>query len=192
MLARHVAGDTTAFGELVELFGPAVYGYLKRSGLSSQTADDLFQETFLRVHQSARRFEASHAFRAWLFTIAGNLVRSHLRKKRVRRILVGWWRRSPRNGDDGEPEPFDPADPSHTGADEVADARERLRWLERALTDLPDGPREALLLTQVEGLPYGEAAEALGVPLPTVKTWVRRGRLALAGALAEAEERGAS
>ena len=191
MLAKHVAGDPHAFGELVEHFGPAVYGYLKRSGLPHQTADDLFQETFLRVHQSARRYKAKHAFRAWLFTIAGNLVRSHFRKKRVRRVMAGWWRRSSRDSDSGELEPLDPPD-AQPGADDVAAARERLRWLEHALGELPEGPREALLLTQVEGLPYDQAAQALGVPLSTVKTWVRRGRLALASDLARAEERGSS
>lgn len=187
LLARHVAGDRAAFAELIATFGPAVNGYLRRSGLPPQTADDLFQETFLRVHQSARRFDGSRPFRAWLFTIAGNLVRSQLRKQRVRRVMTSWWRRSRDDADAFEA--IDPPDPT-PGAERLAAARERMTWLEGALSDLKDDVRQALLLTQVQGLPYEDAAAALGVPVATVKTRVRRGRLALAESLALVEGSG--
>ena len=91
MLARHVEGDPRAFGELMDRYGTPVYAYLHRSGVRKPAADDLFQETFLRVHRSARRYDPAHAFTTWLFTIANNLVRSHWRKQKVRRITVGLW-----------------------------------------------------------------------------------------------------
>lgn len=187
LLAQHIAGDAGAFAALVAGFGPAVNGYLRRSGFPAQTADDLFQETFLRVHRSARQFDGTRPFRAWLFAIAGNLVRSQLRRQRVRRVMTGWWRRS---ADEGEgPEALDPPDPAPDG-EHLAAARERLAWLEGALAGLNDDVRQALLLTQVEGLPYEDAARALGVPVATVKTRVRRGRLALASLLARVEGSG--
>jgi len=187
MLARHLAGDVRAFPELMERFGGPVFGYLKRSGLPGPVAEDLFQETFLRVHRSAQRYDPAAPFRAWLFTITHNLVRSHFRKQKVRRIMVGWWRRPPGNDPGAEPAPLDPPDPG-PGADRRVAAQQELRYLERALADLPAGPRRALLLIKVEGLSHEDAATVLGVPLGTVKTWARRARLALAEALAASEK----
>lgn len=187
MLARHIEGDPRAFGEIVERYAGCVYGYLTRAGLPHPTADDLFQETFLRVHQSARRYDPDRPFRVWLITITNNLIRSYFRRVRVRRILVGWWRR-PKGADPHAPlRPLDPPDDAPR-ADRVVEARDRTRWLERAMDELPDGPRRALLLTRVEGLSQEEAAAVLGVGVPTVKTWVRRGRLALAEALEKQDE----
>ena len=188
MLARHLEGDPRAFGDLVDRYGGGIYAYLYRSGLQRPAADDLFQETFLRVHRSAGRYDAGHAFQTWLYTIATNLVRSHYRKRKVRRIMTGWWRRSP--GDpQGEAVPLDPPDPAADPEVRVGD-KERVGLIEQALGDLPDGPRRALLLTRVEGMSLAQAADALGVGVPTVKTWVRRGRLALADALASADAHG--
>ena len=182
MLARHIEGEPRAFEELLQHFGGSVYGYLARAGIQKPTADDLFQETFLRVHTAARRYDPRYPFRIWLFTIANNLIRSHFRKKKVRRILVGWWRRSASSDPHANPRPLDPADDS-PGPDEQAQAKSRAQWLEQAMDELPEGPRRALLLTQVEELGQQEAASILEVPVPTIKTWVRRGRLMLAKAL---------
>lgn len=184
MLTRHLDGDPRAFGELMERFGGGVYAYLQRSGVQSASADDLFQETFLRVHRSAGRYDDHYPFKTWLFAIASNLVRSHFRKQKVRRVLVSWWRRTAREPD--EPETgFDPGDRAASPEDRVAD-RQQLLVIEQALGQLADGPRRALLLTRVEGLSLEAAARALEVPVATVKTWVRRGRLQLADALEQA------
>ncbi len=173
LLARHLEGDARAFEELVERHRGLVYGFLIRSGLPSSTADDLFQETFLRVHQAASRYEPTRPFKAWLMTITNNLLRSHYRKAKVRRVLVGWWQ-----GRGRDARPRDPADTRPSPEQQVA-GREALAWMETALTKLPDGPRRALLLTKVQGLSVADAAQALAVPEATVKTWTRRGRIAL-------------
>lgn len=174
LIARHLNGEPQAFAELVALYRAPIYGFLVRSGLTPDVADDLFQETFLRVHQHGRSFDAQHSFRVWLFTIAHNLVKSHHRKRFVRRILVDWWAGPP-----GEERAFDPPEPGPGPAD-AALTREALGLVERSLAALPEGPRRALLLTQVEGLKLTEAAEVLGVGVATVKTWVHRGRKDLA------------
>lgn len=181
MLARHMAGEVRAFEEIVSHFGGSLYGYLARSGIERSLAEDLFQDTFMRVHVSARSYDSRYPFRVWFFTIAHNLVRSHFRKRKVRRIMTGWFRRS--GGDAySDPLPLDPADDS-PGPDAMAQAKARLRWLAEAMQKLPAGPRSALLLTQVEGFDQREAAKILDVPSATVKTWVRRGRLTLVAAL---------
>jgi RNA polymerase sigma-70 factor (ECF subfamily) len=185
ILARHLDGDPRAFGELIQRFGGGVYGYLRRSGLADASADDLFQETFLRVHRSARRYDPHRPFKTWMFAIAANLVRSHFRKQKVRRVMVGWWR-GDRTRPQEPPAELDPPEP-RVGPEQLAEDRQRLAVVEQALAGLPDGSRQALLLTQVEGLSLEEAARALDVPVATAKTWVRRGRLRLAEHLAVAE-----
>lgn len=174
LIARHLRGEPQAFAELVALYRAPVFGFLVRGGLAPDVADDVFQDTFLRVHQHARTFSPERSFRVWLFTIAHNLVRSHHRKRLVRRILVDWWAGPP-----GDERAFDPPEPGPGPAD-TALTREALRLVERSLAALPEGPRQALILTQVEGLKLTEAADVLGVPLATVKTWVHRGRKELA------------
>lgn len=174
LIGRHLRGDRDAFGELLALYRAPVYGYFLRGGLPVDVADDLFQDTFLRVHQHARSYSSDRSFRVWLFTIAHNLVKSHHRKRLVRRILVDWWAGPP-----GDERAFDPPEPG-PGPAESALTREALRLVERTLAKLPEGSRQALLLTQVEGLKLTEAADVLGVPLSTVKTWIHRGRRELA------------
>jgi RNA polymerase sigma-70 factor (ECF subfamily) len=171
LLARHRDGDPAAFGLLVHRYRSAVYGTLLRGGVPAAVADDLFQETFLRVHQAAGRFRPETTLKAWLLTITTNLLRSHYRKAKVRRVLVDWWlpAASPAGPRDDAPTP-----------ERQAAAREELAWLSEALDALPEDWRQALVLTQVEGLSTGDAAAALGVPAATVRTWVHRGRLALA------------
>ena len=186
MLARHIEGDPRAFEELVGRFGPKVYGFLSRANIEVATKDDLFQETFMRVHLSARRYNPEYPFRVWLFAIANNVLRSHYRKQKVRRIFTGWWRRPAKKDPHAEPEPMDPPD-QQPGTHQKAAGREDVRWLETALQDIPEGQRRALLLTQVEGLSLKEAARILDVPVPTIKTWIRRGRLKLARAYAQKE-----
>ncbi|MCB9737336.1 MAG: RNA polymerase sigma factor [Deltaproteobacteria bacterium] len=174
LIARHRAGERGAFEALVGHYRGSIYGFYRRNGLAPEVADDLFQDTFLRVHQHAASYAPERPFRVWLFTIAHNLLRSHWRKRAVRRILVDWWAGSP---DDGRP--LDPPDGGPSPAD-AAETGETLAWLEGALGALAEGPRQALLLTQVEGLKLTEAADVLGVPVATVKTWVHRGRRDLA------------
>ncbi len=184
MLARHLSGDRHAFAELVSAYGRPVHRFLQRTGVRPPADDDLFQETFLRVHRAAGRYDPAYPFRVWLFTIARRLAVSHHRRERLRRWL-SFWRAPAGQGEADGPAALDPPDPGPDPERRLA-ASEATRSLERALAGLPEGPRQALLLTRVEGLSLEEAARVLEAPVPTVKTWIRRGRLALAAALPEA------
>jgi RNA polymerase sigma-70 factor (ECF subfamily) len=172
LIARYLAGEAVAFDAMMRLYRAPIYGFFRRSGASVEVADDLFQETFLRVHVHAASYTATRPFRVWLFTIAHNLLRSHWRKATVRRFLVGWWA----GETDHAPELAD----HQAGPDEQTATRQSLRWLEKALAEVPERQRQALVLTQIEGLALEEAADVLGVPVNTVKTCVHRGRQALA------------
>ena len=183
LVARHRDGDAAAFSVLVERYRAPIYGYLIRCGIHSPVADDLFQETFMRVHQHAHRYKPDRPFRVWLFTITSNLVKSHFRKQKVRSIMTSLWRSGSDRDPHGGARELDPEDVGPDPEENVA-AREELRWLTDALEALPPNWSQALILTKVEGMSVEQASEVLGAPLSTVKTWVRRGRLALAKARA--------
>ena len=171
-LARHQRGDGSAFPALLEAYRRPVYSYLVRNGVAEAERDDVFQTIFLKIHQAAGRYDPARPLAPWLFTIVANAVRNHLRD-----------RKPPLASVDAEYAP-QLAD-SAPGPERAAQARETVAWLERAIQALPAAQREVLLLVSVAGLRLQEVAECLDLPLNTVKTHLRRARLALAAALAE-------
>ncbi len=177
LLQRHVDGDRGAFGRLMKLYSAPIYGYLARTGIGRDERDDLFQEIFCRVHRAAASHPPTGELKPWLFAIAVNTVRSHFRSAKVRSIVhvdadAGTASRAPTDA-----------------ADHVLEATETALWLEAELARLPLEQREVLLLCCVEGIAQEDAAHALDVPLNTLKTRLRRARLALAEAGLRRERR---
>ena len=171
-LTRHCRGDSSAFPALLEAYRRPVYGYLVRGGVAAADRDDVFQSIFLKIHSAASAYDPTRPLAPWLFTIAANTVRNHLRDRPIPFD-------SARNED--PPEAPDP----NPGPEHITTVRETLAWLERALLALPPMQREVLLLTAVVGLRQLDVAQSLNLPLNTVKTHLRRARLALAAGLAE-------
>ena len=168
-LPRHCRGDATAFTALLEAYRRPVHGYLVRSGVTHGDRDDLFQNIFLKVHAAAASYDPGRPLAPWLFAIVANAMRNHFRDRPVALVPIG--------------DPPDPPDPA-PGPDHVAECRETAAWVETALLTLPPAQREALLLVAVAGLRQREVADALDMPLNTVKTHLRRARLTLAAGLA--------
>ena len=153
-----------------------VYSYLVRSGVAEADRDDVFQGIFLKIHAAAETYDPARPLAPWLFTIVANSVRNHFRD------------RAPAGAPNGGPtapadDPPDPPDPN-PGPERIASARQTLAWLEQALTTLPPAQREVLLMVAIVGLRQQDVAQALDLPLNTVKTHLRRARLALAAHLA--------
>lgn len=169
-LVRHCRGDRNAFAELMNAYQAPVYGYLLRCGVKPANRDDVFQEIFVKIHLAAASYQPSRALRPWLFTIAANTVRNHLRDEGLRRG-AGDVRADSRASEDHGPQA-------------LAEIGETLAWLEQALPRLPFEQREVLLLGSVGGLRLQDIATVLEIPLNTVKTLTRRARLSLAKALA--------
>jgi RNA polymerase sigma factor (sigma-70 family) len=167
LLPRHRRGDPRAFAELVARYRAPVYGYLVRCGVPPGVRDDLFQETFAKVHAAAATYQPDRPLKPWLFTIVANLVRTHYRTRRVDALVFG--------------EPAATA-PSTTHAD--LEAKETGAWLEAAIAALPLAQREVVVLACIEHLEMKEIAVALDLPVGTVKTHLRRARLGLGRALA--------
>jgi RNA polymerase sigma-70 factor (ECF subfamily) len=173
LLERHVRGDREAFAELMRAYSNPIYGYLARTGVRASERDDLFQEVFCKVHRAARRRLPDGPVRAWIFTIAVNTVRDAFRRRKVRSVVTL----------DADPAADRPDEGSTVRPDRAAEARETATFLDAQLAKLPLEQREALVLSAVEGLSMEETAAALDAPVNTVKTRVRRARMALADAM---------
>lgn len=163
--ARLRRGDPDALAAAISRYQHRLYRYLLRFSGDPSTAEDLFQQTWLRVMENLRRYDARRSFDAWLFSVAHNLAIDHLRKSR--------------------PDSLDDVLPSgRLRGDEVAgpqpDALEQVLEWERAaavaaaLLELPAIHREVLTLRFEEDLKLEEMAEIAQIPLSTVKSRLHR------------------
>ena len=148
-MKRVAQGDGGALAGLVERHSARVHAYLVRYTRSREDADDLLQETWMRVARAARRFDPTRRFRTWLYGIATNLARDLFRRRGSReraRLEV------PRETPAREPD--------------IAERRE----LHARIEKLPDRMREVVLLRFFEGMNEAEMAATLGIARGTVKS----------------------
>jgi len=164
-----VDGDRDAFARLVDRHKDALVSYLARLTGCRDRAQDLAQETFLRLYQNADRYQDRGAFKAFLYRIATNLVRSEARRERRFRLLRPFLREK-----DGQP-----PEAAHRMLRDEAH-----RKLAEAVTRLPLGYRVPLVLHEIEGWPYHEIAEQLDCRVGTVKSRIHRARQRLKDDLA--------
>jgi len=167
------SGDRTAFDQLFRRWAGPMLRYLVRMVRDAGTAEDLLQETFLRVFRAQERYQPEARFSTWLYTIATNLALNELRRPR---------RRAPhRSADEGESDEVHLVlEGNEPRADDVIHARRASAELERELAALPERQRAALMLSAVEGLSYAEVAVSLETTEKSVKALVHRARAALA------------
>jgi RNA polymerase sigma-70 factor (ECF subfamily) len=173
LVVAAAGGDAQAFRQLVERWGPRVEAFATRALGSRDDARDIVQETFVRVHAAAPRYAATGRFGAWLFRIAGNLVRQELRRRRIR----GWVRGRPAL-DDATLLASLPA-PAHFAPDGPLQLAETRAQLARALARLPDRQRIALLLRHFEQFSVRDIAEALSVSEHAAESLLARGTTTL-------------
>lgn len=167
-LARLAAdGDRHAAGALIERHQVMVRQFLRRLTGCDATADDLAQETFVRMLRYAHRYDERYAMRTWLLTIARRLCINHGRTAR-RTVATGEWPTLPSR----EPDPG--AQLAH-----AEDGRRLRNILHDAMQQLTGAQREAMLLFHQQSLSIHEAAEVMGLPPNTVKSHLHRGRAAL-------------
>ncbi|MBM4384404.1 MAG: sigma-70 family RNA polymerase sigma factor [Deltaproteobacteria bacterium] len=174
-------GNDAAFEALFERWAGKLLRFLERMVRDTAVAEELVQETFLRVHRARSRYEPDAKFSTWLYTIASNVARNELRRP---------FRRAPHDSTDAEREgaPLELA-AEESPVDEIVNARREGSEVEAALQKLPERQRAALWLAAVEGLPYAEVAQALETSESSVKALVHRARVALAEQLASAREK---
>ena len=141
-------------------------------------SDDVVEDALIRIHDAAPRFRGERGLKTWVLRIVANRCRDLLRRRKFSA---------------GPPEDLDPLSASGLSHDpsveweEGIDRERLLAALERAIDSLPPDQREAVVMRDRLGLPYEEAAEALGVSLPALKSRLFRARATLARKLAELE-----
>ena len=182
LIDAHRKGDPRAFGELVCRYGDNVLGYLIHMTGNREQAEDLFQETFKRVHEKSHTLKGDE-FKSWLFKIATNIALDGLRKKirissRQKRLNL-----TESNGEEFTPAVTDNS--SNPSAE--AEKAEQIERVRQAIKSLPDGQRATLVLAYYQQLSYREVAMALGCSVGTVKTQMFRAIRTLAQRLPEVE-----
>jgi RNA polymerase sigma-70 factor, ECF subfamily len=178
-LAQH--GRDSAFRELVRRYERPVFSLIFRMVRDRETAEDLAQDTFIKVLNHIDRYRPEFKFSSWLFKIANNVAIDHLRKRHLDTISI-----------DGSPHASSAAEIEATSLDvavrqesalEEMEAKELGSEIERAIARLRPEYRSCIMLRHVEGRSYEEIAATLDLPLGTVKTYIHRARHELRDAL---------
>jgi RNA polymerase sigma-70 factor (ECF subfamily) len=175
LVGRLRSGDPAEFDAVHGAFNSRLFNFLARMSNRRDVAEDLLEETWLRLVKHASRLRPDTRLGPWLFTVARHLHASYCRSRLLEDShacgLLGLWPHG-RTG----PTPFD-----------IAAANETERRLTTALASLPLAYREALVLVAIEGLRHSEAAEVCGVTTEAMRQRVSRARALLARHLTDAE-----
>jgi RNA polymerase sigma-70 factor, ECF subfamily len=166
LLADHLHGAAGAFDCLVARYTQELFVFLCRFVADNNAAEDLLQETFVQVHLAANTFDPARSFRPWIYTIAANKARDHLRS-RGRRPLFSI---DSTAGDEESSTLSQTIPAEHTPLLEQAEADERQAAVRKLIDRMPEHLRLMLMLGYFQQLPYAEIAEILQVPVGTVKS----------------------
>ena len=171
-------GDADAFERLMTPMEQQIWRICWHYTGDREAASDCGQEAMVRIWRGLENYRGECAFETWVYRIAANCCMDWLRKrKRDRSESIEPLRE----------QGFDPADPK-PGTEETAIRRDEHRRLREGIARLPEEQREALVMTQLEGIPYETAAERLGVSEGTVKSRVNRAKARLKEWLTEEGE----
>ncbi len=168
LLQQFLDGDSEAFSALVERYQHNLYSFLVRFVGDAALAEDVFQETFLQVYQSAPMFDMTRKLRPWLFTVAANKARDALRSRKRRSAapldaVVG--------GSTDAKTTYATLIPSEIPSpDEISMNLEMRENVKAIIDQLPENYRIVLILSYFEEIPHKEIAEILSVPVGTVKS----------------------
>lgn len=170
VVQRILSGDRQAFAEVVSHYQGPLFRYLGRMGLARERAEEIAQETFLRVWTRLGAFDSRRgSFSTWLFTIAHRLALNELGRASTRQELSVAVEHDPPCG--------------QAGPAEALAAAQRRRSLVAALLELPSRERSAIALAYIEGLSLADVARIEGCAVGAIKTRLHRARRRLAGLL---------
>jgi RNA polymerase sigma-70 factor (ECF subfamily) len=170
-------GAETAYRELLRRYERPVYALIYRMVRDRELAEDLTQETFVKVLNALDRYRPEYKFSSWIFKIANNAAIDQLRRKELDTLSL-----------EGGPDATTPdrieATMLQVGSDgesplEELEARELGSAIERAVAQLRPEYQSCIIMRHVEGRPYDEIADILDLPLGTVKTYIHRARAEL-------------
>src|ERR1022692_3553629 len=155
-VVRHAArGREAAYRELIRRYQRPVFSLIYRMVRDRELAEDLAQETFIKVLNAIDSYRPEYKFSSWIFTIANNAAIDQLRRRALNTLQIG--------------------DPRESQLDEVT-SKELGSQIEAAIGQLRPEYRSCILLRHVDGRSYEEIAQVLDLPLGTVKTYIHRAR----------------
>lgn len=160
-----VKGDMKAFEQLVFRYEKPIFGYILRFVSHKENAEDLVQETFIKIYRSLKTFDPEYKFKTWLFTVATNTVYDWLRKvKNNKEMFI-----------------IDDPDSDFETIDDTWSYKliEDKELIDNALKNIKPVYQSAIVLFYRDELTYEEIAEVLKVPINTVKTYIYRAKKAL-------------
>jgi RNA polymerase sigma-70 factor (ECF subfamily) len=171
LIERFQNGEVYAFDLIVKRYKNQLLNYIYRFLGNAEEAEDLVQETFLRVYRNRNAYQKIAKFSTWIYTIAGNLAKTELRKRKRRKFFsitdLGY--------DDKD---YDISDEAFNPEKSV-DSNIKEEIIHREIQALSPKFREVILLRDVQELSYEEISQIVNIPLGTVKSRVNRGRLKL-------------
>jgi RNA polymerase sigma-70 factor (ECF subfamily) len=172
LIARFQNGQMEAFDSIVQRYKDPLINFVYHFLGDRIDAEDVVQETFLRVYRNKHLYRNIAKFSTWIYTIASNLAKTELRRRRRRRLLS----LSQMGFDDKDYEPVDEFMQSPEG---IVDSGMQEKIIRKEIDDLPVKFKEVVLLRDVQEFSYEEISQILGIPIGTVKSRVNRGRLRL-------------
>ncbi|MCD6160918.1 MAG: RNA polymerase sigma factor [candidate division Zixibacteria bacterium] len=165
LFAKVADDNERAFAMFVDRYKNRLFNFVFRIISEKEMAEDILQETFLRVYNQRKNYSPDYALSTWVYTIALNLCRSELRKRKLRKFISLEFLKEESDielpGEKNlEPQKLKPL-------------------LDKAIKGLPDEYRTAFVLCDIDRLPYSEIAEIMRVPVGTVKSRINRARTML-------------
>jgi RNA polymerase sigma-70 factor (ECF subfamily) len=182
LIALARKGSEKAYRELLGRYQRPVFSLVYRMVRDRELAEDIAQETFVKVFNHLGSYNPKYKFSSWIFKIASNLAIDHLRKKEPETISLDGSRNA-QTAEQMEATRITVESRDET-PEEFVMARELGAEIEVAIGELRPEYRTAVLLRHVEGRPYEEIAEIMDIPLGTVKTYIHRARTELKVSLA--------
>ena len=171
LIAKFQNGDVGAFNQIVIRYKDRLLNFIYRFMNDIDKAEDLVQDTFLKLYTHKHSYKEIAKFSTWLYTIAGNLAKTELRKIKRRKTFSV----TDLSYEDQE---FIISDVD-TGPDEDIISRNLEKNIQSALNELPNEFRTVIILRDIQELSYEEISSIIGVPLGTIKSRINRGRLKL-------------
>ncbi len=168
LLASHLSGDPESFRTLVERYSTELFQFVFRFTNRNAAAEDVVQDTFIQVHLAGKSFDPKRRFKPWLFTIAANKARDHLRSRtRKREVPLD----AQIGGDDDDGQRFldllsDEMQSPTTGMEDA----EQSEFIQSIVDAMPSHLGEVLILAYFHRFPYRDIADMLDIPLGTVKS----------------------
>jgi RNA polymerase sigma-70 factor (ECF subfamily) len=168
LIAKFQQGDLSAFDQIVERYQGQLINFVGRLLNDRNAAEDIVQETFLRVYRNKHRYKEIARFSTWIYTIAGNLARTELRRRKIRNFFSISQR--------GEGEKDYEIPDTDIDVEKSVEGSMVKEMILREVMKLPVYFREVIILRDLQDLSYEEISQILKVPLGTVKSRVNRGR----------------